>query len=306
MKASKLGASTLPLVTVVTPSYNQGRFIRETIESVLSQDYPHIEYMVIDGGSTDETLSILNSYEHRFFWVSEPDRGQAHAINKGWQRAKGDVLAWLNSDDIYLPGAIAKAVDYLIRNQQVGMVYGDAYYVAEDGRVIKPYPTEPFDANRLVDTCTICQPAAFIRRAVIDDIGYLDDSLNLCIDYDLWIRISRNYSLGHLSEYLAKSRLHAECKTVKQRVAAYKEALEMLYRHYGFVPPSWACGYAYRALETRFNSSASWKNPVFVLGLITFCSWNFLRYNYRMPLVELGRWVWGLREGIKKLFAAHR
>src|SRR2546422_10203685 len=102
---------SLPLVTVVTPSYNQGRFIRETIESVLSQDYPHIEYMVIDGGSTDETLSILNSYEHRFFWVSEPDRGQAHAINKGWQRAKGDVLAWLNSDDIYLPGAIAKAVE---------------------------------------------------------------------------------------------------------------------------------------------------------------------------------------------------
>ena len=131
-----------PLVTVVTPSFNQGRFIRETIESVLSQDYPNLEYMVIDGGSTDDTLSILKSYQDRFAWVSEPDRGQAHAINKGWRCAKGEILAWLNSDDIYQPGAIRTAVEYFIHNQQVGMVYGEAYHVDESGQPIDRYPTE--------------------------------------------------------------------------------------------------------------------------------------------------------------------
>ena len=109
-----------PTVSIVTPSFNQGRFIRETIESVLSQDYPAIEYMVIDGGSTDETVSILKSYGNRIFWISEPDSGQSDAINKGWKRATGEILTWLNSDDVYLPGAIAKAADYLQRHPNVG------------------------------------------------------------------------------------------------------------------------------------------------------------------------------------------
>ena len=117
-----------PTVSIVTPSFNQGRFIRETIESVLSQDYPAIEYMVIDGGSTDETVSILKSYGNRIFWISEPDSGQSDAINKGWKRATGEILTWLNSDDVYLPGAIAKAADYLQRHPNVGVVYGDAFH----------------------------------------------------------------------------------------------------------------------------------------------------------------------------------
>src|SRR5262249_45140624 len=136
--------SYTPLVSIVTPSFNQGRFIRETIESVLLQDYPNLEYMVIDGGSTDETVSILERYRDRFFWVSEPDRGQAHAINKGWKRAKGDILAWLNSDDMYLPGAISNAARYLVDHPEIGLVYGDGYHVAEDGRMLSLYPTERF------------------------------------------------------------------------------------------------------------------------------------------------------------------
>src|SRR5260221_5302272 len=124
------------LVSIVTPSYNQGKFIRETIESVLTQDYANIEYWVIDGGSTDETLGILQQYENdpRFHWISEPDKGQSDAINKGWSRCQGDVLAWLCSDDLYCPGAIRTQVDYLLSHPDVDAVYGDVLFVDVDNR----------------------------------------------------------------------------------------------------------------------------------------------------------------------------
>ncbi|MER3422188.1 MAG: glycosyltransferase [Nitrospiraceae bacterium] len=280
----------LPLVTVVTPSYNQGRFIRETIESVLSQDYPHIEYMVLDGGSTDETTAILKSYDGRFFWISEPDRGQAHAINKGWQRARGEILAWLNSDDVYLPGAIRRAVDYLSRNPHFGMVYGEGHHMAVDGRVIERYPTEPFNPERLIDTCYICQPATFIRRNVIEEIGFLDESLNFCMDYDLWIRISRKYALGYMPQYLAQTRFYSESKTLGQRVAVHREALRMLHRHYGFVPLTWAYGYAKALLERRVNRQGDRQKKVLRLSQMVICCSIFLQYNYRVPLQAIRRW----------------
>jgi glycosyltransferase involved in cell wall biosynthesis len=292
----------LPLVTVVTPSYNQGRFIRQTIESVLSQDYPRLEYLVIDGGSTDDTVAILDSYRDRLFWISQPDNGQGHAINKGWRQAKGEVLAWLNSDDVYLSGAIGKGVDHLLRNPTIGMVYGEAYHIAEDGGLINRYPTEPFNASRLHDTCFICQPATFIRRTVLEDVGYLDESLNFCLDYDLWIRISKKYSVGHLSDYLAKSRLHSECKTMKERLAIYQEALGVLKRHYRFIPPSWMEGYARVMLQRYFNRSVAWQNSMFILSVMMLCGWKFIQYNNRIPLTEFNRWMRSLRQGMTKLF----
>jgi glycosyltransferase involved in cell wall biosynthesis len=292
-----------PLVTVVTPSYNQGRFINQTIESVLSQNYPHLEYLVIDGGSTDDTVSILDSYGDRLSWISQPDSGQGHAINKGWRQGKGDVLAWLNSDDVYLPGAIRNGVDYLLRNPNISMVYGEAYHVAEDGGLINRYPTEPFDVGRLIDTCIICQPATFMRRTVIEDVGYLDESLKFCLDYELWIRISKKYSIGYLSEYLAKSRLHAECKTMKDRLAIYQEALGVLKRHYRFVPPSWMEGYARVMLQRYFDRSVAWQNSCFIFCVMMLCGWKFMQYNNRIPFTELERWVRSLRQGMRKLFA---
>jgi glycosyltransferase involved in cell wall biosynthesis len=295
-----------PLVTIVTPSYNQGRFIRQTIESVLSQDYRRVEYMVIDGKSSDGTVDILKDYNGRFFWVSEEDQGQAHAINKGWKLAKGDVFAWLNSDDIYLPGAISKAVDFLIKNPDVGMVYGDAEHIREDGDLIDRYPTEPFSEDRLIETCCICQPATFIRRSVIEEIGFLDESLNFCVDYDLWIRISKKHALGYLRQNLAQSRLHSDCKTKRHRVALYKEALETIHRHYKFVPPSWACGYAYRLLEGRLNCSLLHHKAALFLGLVPLCAWNFWRYNLRMPASEWPRWMRGLWNGGLKLIGLQR
>jgi len=292
-----------PLVTVVTPSFNQGRFIRDTIESVLSQDYPNLEYMVIDGGSTDDTLSVLKSYEDRFAWVSEPDRGQAHAINKGWRGAKGEILAWLNSDDIYQPGAVRIAVDHLMRNPHVGMVYGEGYLVDESGQPIDRYPTDPFDPDRFFERCGICQPTVFVRRAVIEDVGYVDETLDFCIDYDLWTRISKKHTVAYLPQYLAKSRLHEECKTIKYRVKAHKEVLDMLHRHYGFVPPSLLGAYAREVLISYGTPSAPLSKALFFLGMIALGSREFIRYNSCLPLSEMGRWKRGLAKGVKKMWA---
>jgi glycosyltransferase involved in cell wall biosynthesis len=290
-----------PIVTVVTPSYNQGRFIRETIDSVLAQDYPHVEYLVVDGGSSDETLDILRSYGSRLSWISEPDTGQAHAINKGWKQAKGDIVAWLNSDDVYLPGAVRKAVDAFARHQDAGVIYGEAFYIDEVGHRIKRYPTEGFSHQRLIDLCYICQPAAFFRRSVVKDLGFLNDQLHYCMDYELLIRISTRYPLVHIVDDLALSRLHGECKTVKSRLKALTEVVGMLHRHYGFVAPSWLGGYVRAVLERRLNRPQP-RGAVFLLGVVTLGVREFFRYNRKLPFSEYGRWRRGLVKGFKKLW----
>lgn len=282
-------------MTVVTPSYNQGRFIRETIESILSQDYSPLEYMIMDGGSTDETLEILKDYGDRLHWVSEKDRGQSHAINKGWGRARGEVLAWLNSDDIYLPGAISKAVDYFEKNAGAGAIYGEGYHIREDGTVIERYPTEPFNAQRLKETCFICQPTVFIRKRVVEDVGFLDESLKYSMDYDLWFRIAKRYAWGYVPEFLACTRFYAATKTLGQRAAVHREILSVVYRHYRTVPPSWIYGYGHAVLEQHLNRSKPWVNPIFVVALIGLSTWKFLQFNHRVPASEYRRWWQWLR-----------
>jgi glycosyltransferase involved in cell wall biosynthesis len=270
---------------------------------VLLQGYPNLEYFIIDGCSADNTVEIIKKYEKWInFWMSKPDRGQAHAINKGWQHASGDVLAWLNSDDILFTGAISKAINYFLENFDVGMVYGEAQYISEEGRIIGRFPTESFDPQRLVEVCYICQPATFIRRSVLDSVGFLSEALNFCMDYELWIRISRKHLIGHIPEYLALSRLHSECKTMSQRLAALKETVDMLHRYYGFVPPSWLGAYVRAVLERHLDRSIPWQNLLFMVGVIGLGSREFIRYNYHLPMSEFGRWRKGLRDGVKKMF----
>jgi glycosyltransferase involved in cell wall biosynthesis len=293
----------LPLVTVVTPSFNQGRFIRETIESVLSQDYPCIEYLVMDGGSTDETLSILQSFGDRIVWVSEPDQGQAHAVNKGWRAGRGEILAWLNSDDLYEAGAVRAAVEYLMQNPKVGLVYGEGHVIDETGRTLDRYQTDPFDPDRFFERCGICQPTAFVRRAVVEDVGYVDQTMNFCMDYELWTRVSKKYPLAYLPRYLAKSRLHDECKTIKYRVKAHKEVLDMLHRHYGCVPPNLLGAYSKEALLVSRTPSTTLQKVLFVGGMMALGAREFLRYNSRLPMSEIGRWRRGIMRGMRKLWA---
>src|SRR5512139_1414374 len=143
-------STSLPLVSIITPSYNQARFLETTIRSVLDQDYPNLEYLIVDGGSTDGSREIIQRYSDRLaWWVSERDQGQTDAINKGFARARGEILAWLNSDDTYLPGAIQGAVDFLQDHPGVGMVYGDANLIDEQSNVIGKFPARQTDYNKL-------------------------------------------------------------------------------------------------------------------------------------------------------------
>lgn len=299
-------AGALPLVTVVTPSYNQGRFIRHTIESVLSQDYPSIEYIVMDGGSTDETRSVLEDYTGRIDWVSKRDAGQASAVNEGWQRGRGEILGWVNSDDTYLSGAVSAAVAYLGRHPEVSAVYGEAYHTDEAGEILARYPTVAFDFDRLKETCFICQPSVFLRRTVVEQAGYLDDALQFCMDYDLWIRIGRIARFGRVEDYLATSRLYPASKTLGRRQEVYAEVLEMMYRHFGSVAPTWIYAYA-KAAAGGDNPGTEWLERVRFWGRLgrLFLS-RGAYYNRRASLRDVLRWRHLLRPGRRILTKGRR
>lgn len=209
--------SIQPLVSIVTPSFNQGSFIAQTINSVLAQDYPAIEYLVMDGGSQDETVEVLRSYGERLRWLSEPDNGQSAAINQGWQMVSGEILAWLNSDDLLRPGAIAAIVSEFQQHPDTMLVYGDGDYIDETGKLIGSYATRPYDYAALLKSANnfIPQPAMFIRRAALAQIGWLDEKLHYVMDYDLCLKIGARWPVRYLPRRLAALRLHRAAKSLR-------------------------------------------------------------------------------------------
>ncbi len=223
------------LVSIVTPSYNQARFLEETMRSVLEQDYADIEYIVVDGGSTDGSRELLERYSSRLaWWISEKDRGQTDAINKGFNRARGDVLAWLNSDDTYQPGAVREAVEFLQANPQVGLVYGDANYIDENGRVIGRFPAAQTDYRRLRQGYVhIPQQSAFFRADLWRKVGPLDASFYFAMDYDLWVRLAREAPLVYHPRLWANFRLHSDAKTIAADDRCWPEMLRVHYRDGG-------------------------------------------------------------------------
>ncbi len=283
-----------PLITIITPSFNQGPFIEETILSVLNQDYPNIEYIVMDGGSTDITLDILKKYSDRITWFSEKDKGQTDAINKGFNRSKGEILAYLNSDDTYLPGAIRRAVRYLtLENLNAKFVYGEGFHITAQGDVIERYPTESFDFRHLAETCFICQPTTFWKREVIEKIGPFDENLHYAMDYDFWIRTAKEYgTLEYIPEFLANSRLYKETKTLSKQLEAHAEILDVIRKHYGkgHVPSTWIYAYAHKYMDRVISRETKTKNAFFILGMTMMTALKFLQYNQSIPFSEFKRW----------------
>ncbi len=212
--------------SIITPSYNQGIFIERTIQSVFSQNFTDLEYVVMDGGSKDTTIDVLKKYSDKITWVSEPDKGQSHAVNKGLAQTSGEIIGWLNSDDVYYPGCLQIVSDFFEAYPEVDVLYGDAHHIDEDDAFINKYGTEPWNASRLYDVCYLCQPATFFRRSVIEKFGGLNENLQFCMDYEFWLRLSKHgVKFYYLNQLLAGSRLHENTKTIGSRLKVHKKSM---------------------------------------------------------------------------------
>ena len=255
-------------VSVVTPSFNQGEFIERTLQSVASQTCAEIEHVVFDGGSTDDTVEILKRFSPSVRWVSEKDNGQADAVNRGIRATQGEVIGWLNSDDIYYPGAIARVVTLFAKNPDIDVVYGRADHIDLHDRPFEPYPTEPWDFERLKEICIICQPALFFRRRVTEKYGLLDETLNYCMDYEYWLRLGKvGVGFAYLEEKLAGSRLYPDNKTLGSRIEVHREINDMFKKNFGSVPDRWLFNYAHAVVERKISRE---KLPYwFMLKLLT-------------------------------------
>lgn len=222
-----------PKISIVTPSYNQGAFIERTIRSVLNQNYPNLEYIIIDGGSTDDSTEIIKRYQDKLaYWVSEKDRGQAHAINKGFRRATGDIVGWLNSDDEYCPGALETVAKTFTANNDVDFVFGNRITVDENGRILRDERHTRFSFSALVlYGMIVSQPASFWKRELFEKYGYLDESKRFCMDYDFFCRIGAHIKAKHIRKHLARFRRHPSSKSSTIRKVALEEHRQIRERY---------------------------------------------------------------------------
>ena len=218
-----------PTVSVITPSYNQAQYLEKTIQSVLAQDYPEIEYIIVDGGSTDGSVEIIKRYQSKLaWWVSEADEGQASAINKGMARARGEIVAWINSDDLYLPRAITGAVASFRSNPKVNLVFGDAITIDAEGIPLKKLIFSDWGLIDLAAFRIICQPAVFMRRDAFQAVKGLNLNYHFMLDHQLWIRIASLGPIKHEAAFWAAARHHGEAKNVSQAAAFGRETMEVL------------------------------------------------------------------------------
>ena len=243
----------IPTFTIVTPSYNQGHYLAETIESVISQagDF-FIDYIIVDGVSDDNSVEVIRRYDEllqrgewptackaiSYRWFSEKDDGQTDALIKGFRLAKGEISAWLNSDDTYLPGALQAAADSFRSQPDTGLLYGGSHYCDTAGSIIGNYRTENFDLATLASFNFICQPSTFFRQDVFEEAGGLDRSLQFAMDYDLWIRIGKRFHCRYLPKPLSKYRLHEDSKTIRIETLFEncEEALHLAIKYFEWAP----------------------------------------------------------------------
>jgi hypothetical protein len=274
---SERGAETLPKISIVTPSFNQGRFLEECISSVLNQRYPGLEYIVIDGGSTDQSVEIIKKYATQItFWVSESDAGQADAINKGFRIATGDVVAWLNADDFYLPGSLMAVGEAFQQNPTASFYFGDGFRVDEEGRPTAGFfPEEKvlFNQSALIFGLNyILQPAVFINRDALIKVNYLDPRLRYGLDTDLWIRLSQVAAPVPMPIRLASSREHGSTKTSTGSFARIEELRQIAERHSGVPMTPGALCYLLDALHHLVQEREDVYPPSFIREIEIFWS----------------------------------
>lgn len=252
-----------PLVSIIVPSYQQAKYLRVAIDSILAQDYAPVEILALDGGSTDGSKEILESYGDRIWFRSAPDGGQCDAINEGFRRSRGEIVAWLNSDDFYYPGAIAHAVEILTKHPETALVYGEGNLMAEDGSVMWRFPeTVPFDLWRLANHSDyILQPTVFFRREKLFECGLLDEGLNWGLDWDLWLRIGRRFPFAYTDQVLAAGRIYGDTKTATGGYRRLAEIFRILRRHgAGRLSPA-AVSHAIITVVRRFCNNAELITP---------------------------------------------
>jgi glycosyltransferase involved in cell wall biosynthesis len=296
---------TQPLVSIVTPSFNQGRFIAETIRSVLSQDYPRIEYLVVDGGSSDGTLEILHQFGDRLRWTSEPDRGQSDAINKGWRATSGEIVAWLNSDDVYHPGAITKVAGFFQTHPDVDLVYGDCDHINDQGGITRRNRSRQATAADLLrsPSSIIAQPAAFVRRRALMSVGYLDETLHYVMDLEMFLRVASRHKIAYLPERLASFRLHPQSKSSSQSAGLEQERVQMLER---FFESDFVAGHlsAVRreSLSNTYYRFASFhfrRGNMMQARRYALAGWRQLRWRLHRTQLKVFVLGWGGRPGAR-------
>ena len=218
-----------PLISIITPSYNQAQYLELTMRSVLEQDYPNIEYLVIDGASTDGSLDIIRKYNKQLsWWVSEKDQGQADAINKGFRRAKGEIIAWLNSDDMYARGAVSKAVRALLQDETLGMVFSNVFSIDAENEIFNTMRYGDYGLADLMAFNIIGQPGVFMRRSVLEKAGLMDLNYQYLLDHQLWLRVAEQASIRYIDDYFAAARFHAAAKNVANAAEFGREAFAIV------------------------------------------------------------------------------
>jgi glycosyltransferase involved in cell wall biosynthesis len=288
----------LPKISVIVPSYNQGAYIERTIQSILNQRYPNLEIIVMDGGSTDQTLKILKKYSKKIVWFSEKDAGQADAINKGLRFSSGQILAYLNSDDTYEPKALHTIAKYFLKHPKTQFVYGQGCLINKKDKRIGMYNDSPMTHKSLYAACGISQPTAFWTREVYRKIGPFDATLQYTMDYDYWIRVSAHYSLQHLKTPLANTRIHAQSKTSSQTHKLHLDAVRTLLKHYGSVHHDWINTLADGEVS-QYKNGNKLQRAYYWLWMFVMTSYYHVLLNHKLPpqkqLEQYQRWIQELR-----------